>query len=146
MPVIYDIMPDFSLVYLAGFGYCTGTAFRTVTLDIARDERNGSSSRRIIDLTGVKELDVRLDEIKGISSESKQLEEAGMYVARKAAIIGRDDMDEILVRLYATFVRESNVEIKSFLILRPALVWLGLEAAEGRILALRDAMRERAGV
>lgn len=145
MPARYDIVPAYNLLYVVGFGRCTGADYLDVNRAALGDPRRRPNMDTIIDMHGLTSFSITMDELQEIVAEDRRLKAAGVYGDRfRTALVIRSEEEETIGHLYNALVRSEGMGVHTFYRLGGAIDWLGLEAARTDIEARRERLTGRA--
>ena len=143
MPILYEISPSLDLIYLAGFGHCTGKEIFDAGIRAVQDPHYRLDMPRLVDFQRVKEMDITLDQLQLLAQTSKQLEGSSSHQPRKAAVVARNVTDELIGKLYNTYIKQTKMDVQIFYTLTEALHWLDRSDILDDVLALKDSVARR---
>lgn len=143
MPFLHTSLPDADLLYVAGAGEIDDAAARQAAQDTDVYLHQGEPRRWLIDLRGVRSLDLSWEAIKVCAEAHQAAFEANDDDTFRIGVIGRGTIDSVVVRIYNSFARRPRhaadmPRVSYFTSLDDALVWLGAgDDLRGTIEALR---------
>ncbi len=135
MPIVYDFLLHHQLLYLAGFGLCTGQQYVEANRAAAQDARRRPGQKALLDVRAVAALSISPSEMGAIVEMDRTLAAEGRYGTYQTALLtrGAGAVEEMIGRLYNARVRGEGLGIEIFVALEDALAWLGLPEAHAEV-------------
>ena len=140
MPIAYDFLPHLNLLYMAGFGLCTGQAYVEANLAAARDARRRPGQKALLDMRAVTALSISPAEMEAIIEMDRALAAEGSYGLFQTALLARgvEAVETMIGKLYNARVRQERMGVEVFVSLGEALAWLELTKARDEVEQLRN--------
>lgn len=143
MPVLYEIDPDLMLVYLAGFGHCTGAELVAADLQARNDPLRRPGMAVIADLQAISELDVDLRELRH-AIERNRAPESQLFARESTAVLVRGSLDQLITETYSAMAEPvAPLTLTIVVTLAEAIAWLGLAHSAQAIEQIRGKLQRR---